>query len=91
MEAIRIIVTGRVRGVWFRAEAKRQADVLGLTGWVRNTDDGGVEALAQGDADVLLEFERWCHRGPPAAQIERVVAVVAPIDPALVSFDIRYE
>jgi acylphosphatase len=65
----RITVSGKVQGVFFRAETKRQADILGLTGWVRNTDDGSVEILAQGDAEILAELERWARRGPGAAEV----------------------
>jgi len=67
MQRVRIIIHGIVQGVFFRAETKRQADLLGLTGWVRNTDDGKVEILVQGEGEVLGQLEKWAYRGPSAA------------------------
>ena len=51
-----------------------QAETLGLTGWVRNNDDGSVEIFAEGPADALDTLEQWCHLGPPAARVEHVIA-----------------
>lgn len=50
----------------------REAERLGLTGWVRNRADGDVEAVAQGAAVALDALLAWAHRGPPAARVERV-------------------
>lgn len=72
MPTHRILVSGSVQGVFFRAETKRQAELLGLTGWVRNTDDGKVEVVAQGEEEVLREFEQWARRGPRAAAVTDV-------------------
>lgn len=72
MSAVRLRITGRVQGVWFRASAKEKADELGITGWARNTEDGTVEILAMGEPDVLNEFTTWCRKGPPGARVEHV-------------------
>ncbi|MBI3897804.1 MAG: acylphosphatase [Gammaproteobacteria bacterium] len=73
-------VSGRVQGVYYRASACDEARRLGLTGWVRNLDDGRVEALACGDASTLAEFERWLWKGPSAARVEQVaISEAAPI------------
>lgn len=69
---VRIAIFGQVQGVFFRHSAKREAERLGLVGWVRNADDGSVEALAQGPKDKLEEFVAWCKKGPPAAKVEKV-------------------
>ncbi len=61
---IRLLISGRVQGVCFRAYARDEARRLGLKGWVRNLPDGRVEALAQGDPAKLGTFEAWCHRDP---------------------------
>ena len=67
-----IKIFGQVQGVFFRHSAKREAERLGLTGWVRNNDDGSVEIRAEGPRDKLEEFIVWCKKGPPAAKVERV-------------------
>ncbi|MCS6788328.1 MAG: acylphosphatase [Aigarchaeota archaeon] len=65
-------VSGRVQGVFFRANAKRVADELGLSGWVRNLPDGRVEAVFEGPEEAVLKAVEWCRRGPPLAVVERV-------------------
>lgn len=71
-ERAHLIVRGRVQGVFFRAETKRKADELGLTGWVRNNPDGTVEAVAEGQSDMLERFIEWCHEGPGRAIVSGV-------------------
>lgn len=70
--AVQLVVLGRVQGVAFRARAVAEATRLGLSGWVRNRMDGSVEARAEGPPDAVRAFVGWCHRGPPAAQVEEV-------------------
>jgi acylphosphatase len=70
--AFYLTIIGRVQGVFFRAETKRVADSLGLTGWVRNCEDGSVEVFAQGPEEKLQLFERWCWKGPAAAEVQNV-------------------
>ncbi len=65
-------IHGQVQGVYFRESARAEAVRLGLTGWVRNRDDGSVEAIAEGEPAALEEFIRWCHRGPQAARVTDV-------------------
>lgn len=65
-------IIGLVQGVFFRADTKRKADELGLTGWVRNCEDGSVEVFAQGKEDALEKLEKWCRKGPPAAEVQHV-------------------
>lgn len=68
-------VTGRVQGVGFRWWARRQAEALGVTGWVMNADDErSVELVAEGRPDRLDELERLLHVGPQGARVERVEA-----------------
>lgn len=78
MPALRIIVTGTVQGVFFRAYTKENAKRLHLTGWVRNNKDGSVEIHAEGTENALKELESWCHRGPPGAQVEQVTLREVP-------------
>lgn len=72
MDTVLLRISGRVQGVGFRDALAREAGRLGVTGWVRNRADGGVEALAQGSPAALDRLEAWARRGPPAARVERV-------------------
>jgi acylphosphatase len=65
-------VLGRVQGVFFRASTVARAHDLGLTGWVRNRDDGAVEVVAEGARAEVERLIEWCRRGPPGAQVQRV-------------------
>ncbi len=65
-------ITGRVQGVWFRAWTVENAQGLGLSGWVRNRRDGGVEALFAGEAEAVDEMLLLCHDGPPHAKVDAV-------------------
>lgn len=67
-----VVISGRVQGVWFRGTTCEEAQSLGLTGWVRNTWDGKVEAVFEGPRAKVLQMVGWCHRGPPSAQVESV-------------------
>jgi acylphosphatase len=69
---IRLIVKGRVQGVYFRASTAQQARHLGLTGWVMNRHDGSVELVAEGRSDSIEELIDWCRRGPPGARVDEV-------------------
>jgi acylphosphatase len=68
-------VRGRVQGVFFRAEARARADSLGVAGWVRNAEDGSVEAVFEGADERVESLVDWCRRGPAGAQVEEVEAV----------------
>lgn len=69
---VRLFVSGRVQGVWYRGWAVDRARELGLNGWVRNRRDGRVEILAEGAEDRIASFVALCRRGPPAARVETV-------------------
>lgn len=77
--SVRVVVTGRVQGVWFRAWTVEQAGRLGLAGWVRNRDGGSVEAVFSGPRAKVDEMVAACWRGPSAARVEDVA--VEPCDP----------
>jgi acylphosphatase len=68
----RVVIRGRVQGVFFRAETAARARSLGLAGWVRNNPDGTVEAVFQGDRDRIESMVAWCRRGPASASVEDV-------------------
>lgn len=71
-ERVHVFVSGRVQGVSFRDATRRQAEQLGLSGWVRNTQDGQVEAVFEGDADTVRQMVDWCESGPSSADVEDV-------------------
>jgi acylphosphatase len=68
----RLIVHGRVQGVWYRGWTVDQAEELGLDGWVRNRRDGTVEILVAGPDEAVAELIARCRSGPSAAQVERI-------------------
>ena len=69
---LHVIISGRVQGVWYRASTKQKAEELGLTGWVKNTADGNVEAIFEGEESTVNEMIAWCRVGPPLAQVDDV-------------------
>ncbi|MDB5231716.1 MAG: hypothetical protein JWN76_2521 [Chitinophagaceae bacterium] len=73
MPAFHLIIKGKVQGVFFRVSAKEKADELGITGWVKNTDDGNVEAVACGQNSTTEEFITWCRKGPRRAQVTELI------------------
>ncbi len=70
---VHVIVSGRVQGVGYRASAWDMAALLKLAGWVRNLRDGRVEAVFEGSRSQVEEMLQWCHQGPPAAIVDKVV------------------
>ncbi|MGA7595366.1 MAG: acylphosphatase [Gallionella sp.] len=72
MKTLRLEIHGRVQGVFFRDSMRREAQRLGITGWVRNRSDGSVEAAVQGEPAAVDVIVRWSHQGPPHARVERI-------------------
>jgi acylphosphatase len=79
-------IRGKVHGVYFRESMRQEAMRLGVTGWVRNRKDGSVEALVQGEADLVAELVSWAHRGPTNAKVESVDEVAVNNETALSDF-----
>lgn len=78
MKSVRAIISGRVQGVSFRDWTQREARRLGVSGWVRNRDDGTVELVASGEEDAVDALLQACREGPPPA---RTTSVEAEPDP----------
>ena len=71
---LHLTITGRVQGVGFRDSMRAVAQALDITGWVRNCEDGSVEAMVQGDEPYVEQLVAWCHNGPPGANVKYVDA-----------------
>ena len=84
-------ITGRVQGVGYRWSLCAKAEALNLAGWVRNRQDGSVEALISGTAEAVAALTRWAQRGPPAAQVDTVTCSDSPAEDceALAGFEQR--
>lgn len=72
LERVHLLISGTVQGVFYRQSTLEEAVRLGLAGWVRNLDDGRVEAVAEGPREALDALVAWCRRGPPAARVSDV-------------------
>ena len=74
MSSVRMHVwaRGRVQGVFFRGEAQARAESLGVAGWIRNAEDGSVEAVFEGAREQVESIVDWCRRGPAGAQVDEL-------------------
>ena len=73
-----LLIKGIVQGVFFRATAKKIADSHSVTGWIKNTPEGHVEALVSASDSQLQAFIDWCRQGPEKARVEQVIVSPAP-------------
>lgn len=75
----RIVVAGRVQGVWFRDSTRRRAERSGVAGWARNRADGTVEIVAEGEPLAVEALVDYCRHGPPDARVDEIrVSVEEP-------------
>jgi acylphosphatase len=82
MEARHVLMTGTVQGVGYRAACRRAAASAGVAGWVRNLDDGRVEAVFAGPREAVETMVAWCRTGPDAAVVEAVDVETLEAPPA---------
>ncbi len=87
---VRLIIEGRVQGVWFRDSTRREAETLRVRGWIKNRPDGAVEVLAEGPAGNVKKLAAWCHHGPSSARVTRVREKEEPCQGEFDSFDIVF-
>lgn len=85
-----VFVEGRVQGVFYRDSARRRAQELGLTGWVRNLPDGRVEAVLEGDESAVAAALAYLREGPPHAQVRDLEVVNEPYTGEFSDFRVRY-
>ena len=84
-----VYVSGRVQGVYYRATTRDTARETGVDGWVRNLDDGRVEAVFEGPADAVRETVAWCETGSTAADVDDVDATYEEPE-GLDGFEVRW-
>ncbi len=87
---LRVVVTGTVQGVFFRATTKSTARQLNLKGWVRNLGDASVEALFEGSREDAEKMLSWCRHGPPDARVISVEEIWEESTGEFDDFIIRY-
>lgn len=92
MEKVRVKVSvdGLVQGVFYRYSTQRKAQELGVNGWVRNRWDGSVQCLLEGEREKVEALIRWCHQGPPGAQVKKVSTQWEEYKGDLKEFSIKY-
>ena len=83
-----VVVEGLVQRVFFRDTVRRLAQELGVAGWVRNTPEGAVEAMFEGEPEAVERLVAFMHEGPPGAIVERVYEIHGE-DEGLSSFVVR--
>lgn len=86
-----IFVSGRVQGVFFRATTEQMANLLGVKGWVRNTKDGKVELIVEGEKEKLEELIKWLRRGPILARVDNLEIDWQEYKGEFEEFKIRYD
>ena len=84
--AFHLVIRGRVQGVGYRDSMVYTAEAAGVVGWVRNTRDGDVEALVQGEPDAVERMIKWCRRGPPVARVAHVEIEPVDVEPLILGF-----
>lgn len=86
----KVIISGKVQGVYYRLETQKAARQAGVAGYVKNLANGSVEAVFQGNQEAVDQMVAWCHQGPPAARVDQVVVDTPPSDTAFTGFEVRY-
>jgi acylphosphatase len=69
---LKVIISGKVQGVFFRVNTKNKAEQFGVNGWVKNTSDGKVEAVFEGDENKIYEMIEWCSKGPSNSKVTKI-------------------
>ncbi len=87
---LHIYVSGRVQGIGYRGYVSREANRLGVAGWVRNLYDGRVELVVEGEEDKVNYFVEICKKGPPFAKVDKVEVLSEPFKSEFFYFKIRH-
>ena len=87
---LKVNITGRVQGVYYRVETKNTADRLGIKGYVKNLSNGSVEAVFEGNSTAVRQMTDWCRKGPAAAAVEHVQTQQTDTVSRFQTFEITY-
>lgn len=88
MRRVKILVSGRVQGVYFRVFTQNKAKHFAIKGSVRNLPDGRVEIIAEAEHPVIEKFIKWCHKGPITARVDHLDIYELEMDEVLTCFQI---
>ena len=86
---VKILVSGRVQGVYFRLFTQNKAKHLSIKGSAKNLPDGRVEIIAEADDTAIEKFIKWCHKGPVTARVDKVEVIELQFGELLTTFDIK--
>ena len=75
-----LVISGKVQGVGYRYSVKHKAESMGISGFVRNQNDGSVFVAAQGEKPAIENFVRWCYQGPPSALVKAIEKIPGTIE-----------
>lgn len=87
---VRLIIHGRVQGVFYRLKTQQAAERIGVTGWVRNLPDGTVEALVEGGREDVAALVDWCRQGPPMSRVDDIRITDQAFSGEFDRFSVRY-
>ena len=88
LRRVKLLVSGRVQGVYFRMFTQKKAKQLGINGYVRNLEAGRVEIVAEAESELLDKMIAWAHKGPITARVDQVESEDLLVDEAFKTFDI---
>lgn len=86
-----IFVSGRVQGVFFRQNALKKAKSLGISGWIKNTKDGRVEAIIEGEEEKINTMIEWLKVGPALARVKNIEIIWEKAKEEFQDFEIQYD
>ena len=86
----RLVIAGRVQGVFYRVTMREYAHSLNVHGWVKNRHDGKVEALLEGEEEDVEMLIRWCRQGPPGARVSAVEVLTEPYTGEYSGFEVKH-
>lgn len=87
---VHVFISGLVQGVFFRQNTKEKALEVGLKGWVKNLQDGRVEAVFEGEEEKIEEMIEWLKEGPILAKVEKIEKIEEPFRGEFKNFEIKY-
>ena len=89
IRGVKLLISGRVQGVYFRLFAQKKAKQLGINGYAKNLVDGRVEIMAQADNSSIESFIKWSNKGPITARVDEVEVSEWPVEEQFTTFEIR--